>query len=67
MAPVATENHNGTTGTNGTSTIEALKKDAQALFNPFYSPSVGDDGNEDYPFTQYKVSSFHTPCMHSPV
>ena len=68
MAPVATENHNaanGTTNTNGTSTIEALKKDAQAVFNPFYSPSIGDDGNEDYPFAQYKVSPIHTLYTHS--
>lgn len=26
------------------------------LFNPFYSPSIGDDGDQTYPHAQFKVS-----------
>jgi len=26
------------------------------LFNPFYSPSIGDDGDQTYTHAQFKVS-----------
>jgi len=26
------------------------------LFNPFYSPSIGDDGDQTYAHAQFKVS-----------
>ncbi|KAF7374759.1 Alpha-ketoglutarate-dependent taurine dioxygenase [Mycena sanguinolenta] len=53
MAPVATHD-NGTQRTQ-TERIEALKNDAK-VFNPFYSPSIGDDGNDSYEFAQFKPS-----------
>jgi sulfonate dioxygenase len=34
-----------------------LKEDqAEKVFNPFYSPSIGDDGDNAYEFSRYKVS-----------
>ncbi|KAJ7903349.1 hypothetical protein B0H14DRAFT_3679612, partial [Mycena olivaceomarginata] len=35
--------------------IEALKNDSQ-VFNPFYSPSIGDDGDDKYEFANFKPS-----------
>ena len=49
MAPVATQAPSAPVPTQ----VETLKQDAQ--FNPFYSPSIGDDGDETYKFKQYKV------------
>ena len=39
-------------------------KDQQAgakVFNPFYSPSIGDDGDNSYQFSKYKVCICHQP------
>ena len=51
MAPVATDEKvqdNASTG--------PLKKVAEKLFNPFYSPTIEDNGNDaDYKFAKYKV------------
>ena len=30
--------------------------EAGNIFNPFYSPSTGDDGDVAYTYAQYKVS-----------
>ena len=46
MAPVATKEN---------PTSENLKKDS-GVFNPFYSPSTGDDGDETYQYARYKVT-----------
>ncbi|KAK7033258.1 putative alpha-ketoglutarate-dependent sulfonate dioxygenase [Favolaschia claudopus] len=53
MAPVAT--HDNTSEPTQAERIEALKNDAQ-VFNPFYSPSIGDDGDDKYEFAQFKPS-----------
>jgi sulfonate dioxygenase len=53
MAPVAT--HDNASEPTQTERIEALKKDAK-VFNPFYSPSIGDDGDDKYEFAQFKPS-----------
>ena len=51
MAPVATSEH-----------IE-VASNSEKVFNPFYSPSIGDDGNDSYKWSQYKVRS-HTFSQH---
>ena len=52
MAPVATE----PTRTSYDN-VKSLKADAdEKIFNPFYSPSIGDDGDDSYEYTRYKVS-----------
>lgn len=48
MAPVPV----GNTESKG----QDSKTQPDAVFNPFYSPSVGDDGDETYPFAQFKPS-----------
>ena len=58
MAPVAT---NETPIENGASQLKATRKaqngdSSNPLFNPFYSPAIADDGKDDYPYAQYKVS-----------
>ncbi|KAJ6576676.1 hypothetical protein DFH09DRAFT_1149990 [Mycena vulgaris] len=56
MAPVATnEQVNTTEPPTNIERIESLKKEAQ-VFNPFYSPSIGDDGDDKYEFAQFKPS-----------
>lgn len=30
-------------------------KDEGKVFNPFYSPSIGDDGDDNYEHAQFKV------------
>jgi len=53
MAPVATTDSVASNGTD----IAALKAAAQPavqVFNPFYSPSAGDDDDDAYPYAQYK-------------
>lgn len=48
MAPVATSRHPD---------IETIKQEAAAqLINPFYSPAIGDDGDDTYPYDEFKVS-----------
>jgi sulfonate dioxygenase len=54
MAPVATHDQVDAKAPTTEERIESLKKDAQ-VFNPFYSPSIGDDGDDTYEFAQYKV------------
>ncbi|CAK5268382.1 unnamed protein product [Mycena citricolor] len=54
MAPVATELAQSTS-----ERIQSLKEQAKAdedvsVFNPFYSPSIGDDGDASYEHAQYK-------------
>lgn len=51
MAPVATQN--GKTShehTKHTSTTEV-----SGVFNPTYYPAIGDDGDDSYPFSEFKV------------
>ncbi|KZV63880.1 alpha-ketoglutarate-dependent sulfonate dioxygenase [Peniophora sp. CONT] len=56
MAPVATSE---VPVENGVSQLKAARKvkdgdNSNALFNPFYSPAIADDGKDDYPHAQYK-------------
>ncbi|KAJ7650086.1 hypothetical protein FB45DRAFT_974154 [Roridomyces roridus] len=51
MAPVAT--HETSNAPEQTRAV-ALKKEEAKVFNPFYSPSIGDDGDDTYEFAQYK-------------
>ncbi|KAJ7285146.1 hypothetical protein C8J57DRAFT_1290560 [Mycena rebaudengoi] len=53
MAPVAT--HENTTAEATKSKVEILKEENK-VFNPFYSPSIGDDGDDKYEFAQFKPS-----------
>ncbi|KAK7436983.1 hypothetical protein VKT23_018798 [Stygiomarasmius scandens] len=48
MAPVATK-----TEFEQVSAVQALKDEAK-VFNPFYSPSIGDDGDADYKYAEFK-------------
>ncbi|KAL6301382.1 alpha-ketoglutarate-dependent sulfonate dioxygenase [Sparassis latifolia] len=50
MAPIATDENSKL---DGSARVSALK-DAVKVVNPFYSPSVGDDGDDKYEFAQYK-------------
>jgi sulfonate dioxygenase len=47
MSPVATSEH----------TSSGSPTSSGKVSHPFYSPSVGDDGDTSYPFAQYKVCS----------
>lgn len=38
-------------------------KTATKVFNPFYSPSIIDDGDAAYQFAQYKVCSLLWGCL----
>jgi sulfonate dioxygenase len=35
-------------------TVTDLKKE-ETTFNPFYSPNIADDGNDQYEYAKYKV------------
>jgi sulfonate dioxygenase len=35
-------------------------KDDGKVFNPFYSPSIGDDGDDSYEHAQFKVGASKT-------
>lgn len=50
MAPVAT------TDNDHAQPVTNLKEESK-VFNPFYSPSIGDDGDETYKYAQFKVST----------
>jgi sulfonate dioxygenase len=50
MAPVATNDQPTTTA----NTLSQKKEENSVVFNPFYSPSIGDDGDEAYVHAQYK-------------
>ena len=52
MAPIATSER--------ASTEQNLKQ--EKVFNPFYSPSIADDGDASYKYAGYKVS----PCYPLP-
>ena len=52
MAPVAVEEKNAGTA------VEKLKDDLK-VFNPFYSPSIGDDGDANYQYAEFKVCPIH--------
>ncbi|KAI0311331.1 hypothetical protein OF83DRAFT_1069006 [Amylostereum chailletii] len=53
MAPVAT--NESTAPTNGTHPLKAAKlNDDAGVFNPFYSPSIADDGNDTYKYAHFK-------------
>lgn len=65
MAPVATD-ANATNGTPAaTGPVKAAKAAAanvsQQLFNPFYSPDVGDADDSDYQYAKYKVRTQPIP------
>ncbi|KAE9405218.1 TauD-domain-containing protein [Gymnopus androsaceus JB14] len=62
MAPVAT------TQPAAVPDVQSLKKDDNAkVFNPFYSPSISDDGDDTYVHAQFKApprrSSIITPAI----
>ena len=50
MAPVAT-----------TSAVNGMQRSKETIFNPFYSPSVGDDGDQGYEYAKYKVAVMFRP------
>ncbi|KAF5314818.1 hypothetical protein D9758_012152 [Tetrapyrgos nigripes] len=50
MAPVATTEQAEVPG------VQKLKEDASKVFNPFYSPSIGDDGDTSYKYAEFKPS-----------
>ena len=55
MAPVATTDSapSTTAASNG---IAQRKAEAQALINPFYTPTLeSDDKDDDYPYAEFKV------------
>lgn len=62
MAPVAISEESG----NGTIGSVAESKKVQAnqrieetrIINPFYSPSAGNENDDDYSYAKYKVSDF---------
>lgn len=60
MAPVATDSVNAAPEPTNAERVEALKNENQ-VFNPFYSPSIGDDGDDNYEFAQFKVC--FQPCF----
>ncbi|KAF5391557.1 hypothetical protein D9757_002512 [Collybiopsis confluens] len=49
MAPVATNEKPASTPD-----VQSLKEENAKVFNPFYSPSIGDDGDDDYIHAQFK-------------
>ena len=54
MAPVATNETQAPVANNGP--VKAVKKAAEPLFNPFYSPTVASDKDDsDYKYAKYKV------------
>ena len=57
MAPVATETNKQDTNDNlGLAELKAKATvQVEKRFNPFYSPSSGDDGDASYEYSQYKV------------
>ena len=61
MAPVATETQTDQQGANGTAKAavkpaNGTSKVATQLFNPFYSPTNGTEGDDgDYKYAKYKV------------
>jgi sulfonate dioxygenase len=55
MAPVATNTERAQKGPD----LQALKEDASKVFNPFYSPSIGDDGDASYKYAEFKVRIFY--------
>lgn len=67
MAPVATDANATTNGTAAAATgpVKAAKAAAanvsQQLFNPFYSPDVGDADDSDYQYAKYKVRTQPIP------
>ena len=59
MAPVATNESQAPVTNNGP--VKAVKKAAEPLFNPFYSPTVASDKDDsDYKYAKYKV---RTPAV----
>ena len=64
MAPVATEIQTDQQGANGTAKAavkpaNGTSKIATQLFNPFYSPTNGTEGDDsDYKYAKYKVRRF---------
>ncbi len=66
MAPVATDANATTNGTAANGPVKAVKAAAQQLFNPFYSPDVGDADDSDYQFAKYKVRSHSIPRIAMP-
>ncbi|TDL20772.1 TauD-domain-containing protein [Rickenella mellea] len=50
MAPVADTTKSHPDG------IQRLKANNDKIFNPFYSPSIGDDGDDGYEYSRFKPS-----------
>ncbi|KAF8896076.1 alpha-ketoglutarate-dependent sulfonate dioxygenase [Infundibulicybe gibba] len=55
MAPTAL-NGNTQAPTHGNKSLTELKNDALKVFNPFHEPSLGDDGDDTYKYTDFKPS-----------
>lgn len=48
MSPVSTNE-------NASAPAAEVKNVKENVFNPFYSPSIGDDGDKTYQWAKYKV------------
>ncbi|KAL0954379.1 hypothetical protein HGRIS_003364 [Hohenbuehelia grisea] len=53
MAPTAVSTENGH-GENGLKPANGKDEKKEQVFNPFYSPSIGDDGDDAYAFAEFK-------------
>lgn len=58
MAPVAVIKDDGTPASTQQANLKSKVEPVIAI-NPFYSPSLGDDGDTTYPFAEFKVSFLH--------
>ena len=65
MAPVATNESQAPVANNGP--VKAVKKAAEPLFNPFYSPTVASDKDDsDYKYAKYKVRTTAAAVVATP-
>ncbi len=63
MAPVAVIKDDGTPASTPQVNLKSKVEQVVAI-NPFYSPSLGDDGDTTYPFAEFKVSFSHFSLHH---
>jgi sulfonate dioxygenase len=71
MAPVATNEERGNASVDRIAELKSVQAkpiDETKLINPFYSPSVGNENDDDYQYAKYKVSDlkafFQSQCAH---
>ncbi|KAF8643264.1 hypothetical protein AX16_009148 [Volvariella volvacea WC 439] len=56
MAPVATQTEKTAQDVNAKAHAPHTEDDNVKVFNPFYSPSIGDDGDTTYRYAEFKPS-----------